>query len=533
MFPRKRKRSPGGQLIKAVPVSSRTNGDTIKPVPDTHTAQLVDNNQSYTEHFSIELELSCADKGECSSRWPRKSGLDQMQCVSLEKDMRKAITYFRGFHKVIKENTTTDDPIFECGEELVRSIECNPKAAVCYADAKLHVFPFSDVAECWKRLHTDASIVAACKSIADLYENFLSKQPVTGKCRYDWVDEVLHILDMAFLLSGTPRRGQMVDVIIDKFRSDCKEYQTFEGGRWGYGVDVPNYFFPAEDSDGGWEDSDSGKDECIFYPRVKIPVGRCTVDVFEQSGVDKSTPYVLLDIVKDWKAFSGCWPWRKPPILMHLTFEGRRLVPVEIGRNYTDEGFSQKIMPFKEFMEHYLLNPRPDRIGYVAQHDIFSHIPDFESMIKTPRICLTQMPASRFKLPPSILQKPRLAEPLRKIWIGPAGTVSPLHHDPYHNILCQVVGKKYIRLYSPDECSKLYPKSMELGVDMSNTSEVPAERFEMRRIEIDDEDGFPLFNEAQYVETILEQGDALYIPVGWWHYVKSLTVSISVSFWWN
>ena len=37
---------------------------------------------------------------------------------------------------------------------------------------------------------------------------------------------------------------------------------------------------------------------------------------------------------------------------------------------------------------------------------------------------------------------------------------------------------------------------------------------------------------AHHLHT-LEPGDALLIPQGWWHSAQALTVSFSVSFWWN
>ena len=52
-------------------------------------------------------------------------------------------------------------------------------------------------------------------------------------------------------------------------------------------------------------------------------------------------------------------------------------------------------------------------------------------------------------------------------WFG-ARTVSCLHHDPDHNLLCQVVGSKSVRLYHSSESHRLYPHA---GM-MSNTSQV-------------------------------------------------------------
>lgn len=52
-------------------------------------------------------------------------------------------------------------------------------------------------------------------------------------------------------------------------------------------------------------------------------------------------------------------------------------------------------------------------------------------------------------------------------------------------------------------------------------------------VENPDESQFPLFLAADYKEGILQPGDMLYIPIKHWHYVRSLSNSFSVSFWWK
>jgi lysine-specific demethylase 8 len=44
---------------------------------------------------------------------------------------------------------------------------------------------------------------------------------------------------------------------------------------------------------------------------------------------------------------------------------------------------------------------------------------------------------------------------------------------------------------------------------------------------------YPQFETADYKECILKAGEMLYIPRKHWHFVKSLSVSFSVSFWWS
>ena len=58
--------------------------------------------------------------------------------------------------------------------------------------------------------------------------------------------------------------------------------------------------------------------------------------------------------------------------------------------------------------------------------------------------------------------------------------------------------------------------------------------FNFFQVEIENPDleKFPFFSNAPYSECILEEGELLFIPKKWWHYVKSLSLSFSVSFWW-
>jgi lysine-specific demethylase 8 len=60
---------------------------------------------------------------------------------------------------------------------------------------------------------------------------------------------------------------------------------------------------------------------------------------------------------------------------------------------------------------------------------------------------------------------------------------------------------------------------------LSNTSQVDLDNI--------DEKEFPRTQNLEFMDGILEEGDLLYIPPKWWHYVRSLSISFSVSFWWR
>lgn len=100
-------------------------------------------------------------------------------------------------------------------------------------------------------------------------------------------------------------------------------------------------------------------------------------------------------------------------------------------------------------------------------------------------------------------------------WYGPAGTVTPLHHDTSNVLLTQVRGRKRVTLIPALEAPMVYNDvAVYSPVDPENPDLGSYERF---------------VGTTPRVVT-LEVGEALFIPVGWWHHVRSLEVSVSVSF---
>lgn len=61
------------------------------------------------------------------------------------------------------------------------------------------------------------------------------------------------------------------------------------------------------------------------------------------------------------------------------------------------------------------------------------------------------------------------------------------------------------------------------------------QRYFCLKVDLDhiDETQFPKVRDLEFLDCILDEGEMLYIPPKWWHYVRSLSLSFSVSFWWS
>lgn len=249
---------------------------------------------------------------------------------------------------------------------------------------------------------------------------------------------------------------------------------------------------------------------------------------FEVDYFRKHVPVVIRNAVHHWPALdpeSG----RKWSLQYLNQKIGHRTVPVEIGTKYTDQCWSQRLMTVNEFMNDYVIEnvaqTGSKEKGYLAQHDLFHQIPELRKDICIPDFCSVRIDDD---VNPDDSSGQGEGEAIEtNVWFGPSGTVSPLHFDPKHNILVQVSGSKYIRIYdSKTPADIIYPHAQDSL--LRNTSRVDVEDV--------DEERFPEFprRASNFMwETIVQDGDAIFIPRHAWHFVKSLTISCSISFWWN
>jgi ribosomal protein L16 Arg81 hydroxylase len=122
---------------------------------------------------------------------------------------------------------------------------------------------------------------------------------------------------------------------------------------------------------------------------------------------------------------------------------------------------------------------------------------------------------SHFWSPHGFLDPAITVEGYVKLWLGPKGTVTPLHHDATNIFFGQVFGRKHVKLISPFDLDHVYN-------DRTCFSAVDPECI--------DYDRFPLMKRVPILDVVVEPGQFLFIPLGWWHWVKSLDVSISLSF---
>jgi len=100
-----------------------------------------------------------------------------------------------------------------------------------------------------------------------------------------------------------------------------------------------------------------------------------------------------------------------------------------------------------------------------------------------------------------------------RVWMGNRSMIAT-HFDNYHNIACVVGGSRRFTVFPPEQVSNLY-----IGPLLKTPGGSPISVVDLRE---PDYTRFPRFRQAleSAQEAVLTPGDAIYIPILWWHGVN-------------
>jgi Cupin-like domain len=230
--------------------------------------------------------------------------------------------------------------------------------------------------------------------------------------------------------------------------------------------------------------------------RVKQP----SPEEFRQCYEIPMKPVVITGALSGWKALS---------IWSHEWFKqkyGSKVIGLSVNPKHTYKVLEMKLA---DYIERILSGT--DNLLYMDQCPV-ENFPGLGDYFQVPAYCHSER------------------ELIVNLWVGPAGTILGFHkdnHNPYaiiNNIFVQICGRKHIVLASPDQDAFMYQRAPEEGAYWHSHIYDPNEV---------DFSQYPLFRKATLLETIIHPGEILFIPGNYWHHVRALDKSISMSCWWQ
>jgi hypothetical protein len=271
---------------------------------------------------------------------------------------------------------------------------------------------------------------------------------------------------------------------------------------------------------------------------------------FSQSFVLQNRPVILRGAIAHWPAVQK---WS--PDYLRSMVEGAKVV-IQSKSDYGPSGSKRhfeesKETDFAEVVDMMTLDDAPD-MSYVRQTRVWKDIEPLVADVQP----LRYGPAN-------------LAKTDGNLWIGPAGTIAQMHWDPGHNLFAQIRGEKKWILVPPSESHMTYANKFSLS-EIIQDSRV-RERFpafvenmertmassasiedlvghgfsdserrliyswlaQMNNCDVNaeepDPEKTPLFLAAHRHEGMLKAGDLMFIPIGWRHFVRSMSASISMN----
>ena len=209
-------------------------------------------------------------------------------------------------------------------------------------------------------------------------------------------------------------------------------------------------------------------------------------------------PVIITGMMDDWPAMRK---WNLDYFALKF---GDREVDVQMGRttgaNYEteQEKYTRRIR-FGEFIEKVRTAGETNDFYLTAKNNSSNRmvLPElWDDIVQIPEYLSNKNPGGFF-------------------WMGPAGTITPFHHDLTNNFMAQVIGRKRLKI-APSWDMPLMLNHLHCFSRVDGRSISPAPS--------------PPLEEPQILECILNPGEILFLPIGCLHFVQGLDISVTVSF---
>jgi hypothetical protein len=218
-----------------------------------------------------------------------------------------------------------------------------------------------------------------------------------------------------------------------------------------------------------------------------------TRETFAAEYLRPMKPVVLTDL-------TASWPARQRWTIEHFKAQyGHLRVPV-VSNNYSKPGKGymtpDRVISFKEYLEILESGPNDLRIFL---WNIFRAAPELRHDFKIPDIM------------------DGFVDELPFMFFGGEGSKVALHYDidMSHVFLNQIHGRKRVILFAPDQSRNIYqhPFTVASYVDLNHP----------------DYEKYPALAHAKGLEVMLQPGETLFMPSGFWHYIEYTDGGYSLS----
>ncbi|HMO61949.1 MAG TPA: cupin-like domain-containing protein [Ferruginibacter sp.] len=221
-------------------------------------------------------------------------------------------------------------------------------------------------------------------------------------------------------------------------------------------------------------------------------------DEFKREYYNNNRPLVITGLAKQWPAYDK-WDWD-----YFTSVVGHKEVGVYNNVKsdaYTPINTADAYMKFGDYLQQVKNGPLELRIFLF---NIFQHAPQL---------------VQDFTWPDELMSG--FVKKFPMLFVGGEGSITHMHFDIdlSHILHTQFMGKKRVLLFPYSEQYKLYRKPWEV-LSLANFANY-YEKF--------DYDNFPATRLARGYEVVLEHGDTLFMPAGYWHHMEYINSGFAMS----